>query len=90
MARAWHLMSRPQGLPTDENFALKEIDLPPIGEGQVRIRNQWLSVDPYMAAVSSCNCSTLVALARIAPMPGCALVQASATVASAALVSAAT
>jgi len=48
MARAWHLMSRPQGLPTDENFALKEIDLPPIGEGQVRIRNQWLSVDPYM------------------------------------------
>lgn len=48
MARAWHLMSRPQGLPTDENFALKEIDLPPLAEGQVRIRNQWLSVDPYM------------------------------------------
>ena len=48
MARAWHLMSRPQGLPTDENFALKEIDLPPLGAGQVRIRNQWLSVDPYM------------------------------------------
>ena len=48
MARAWHLMSRPQGLPTDENFALKEIDLPPLGEGQIRIRNRWLSVDPYM------------------------------------------
>src|SRR5690349_13448968 len=48
MARAWHLMSRPQGLPTDENFALKEIDLPPLGPGMVRIRNQWLSVDPYM------------------------------------------
>ena len=48
MARAWHLMSRPQGLPTDENFALKEIDLPSLAEGQVRIRNQWLSVDPYM------------------------------------------
>ena len=48
MARAWHLMSRPQGLPTDENFALKEFDLPPLGEGQVRVRNQWLSVDPYM------------------------------------------
>ena len=42
MARAWHLMSRPQGLPTDENFALKELDLPPLAEGQVRIRNQWL------------------------------------------------
>ena len=48
MARAWHLMSRPQGLPTDENFALKEIDLPPLVEGHVRVRNDWLSVDPYM------------------------------------------
>jgi len=48
MARAWHLMSRPQGLPTDDNFALKDIALPPVGEGQVRVRNAWLSVDPYM------------------------------------------
>ena len=48
MARAWHLTSRPQGMPTDENFALKEIDLPPVGEGQARVRNLWLSVDPYM------------------------------------------
>ena len=48
MARAWHLMSRPQGLPTDDNFALKDIKLPPLGPGQVRVRNDWLSVDPYM------------------------------------------
>ena len=48
MARAWHLMSRPQGLPTDENFALKEIELPPLADGMVRVRNSWLSVDPYM------------------------------------------
>ena len=48
MARAWHLVSRPQGLPTDENFALKDIDLPPLGPGMIRVRNQWLSVDPYM------------------------------------------
>ena len=48
MARAWHLMSRPQGLPTDENFALKEIALPPLSDGMVRVRNSWLSVDPYM------------------------------------------
>lgn len=48
MARAWHLMSRPQGLPTHENFALKDIELPQLGEGQVRVRNRWLSVDPYM------------------------------------------
>ena len=48
MARAWHLMSRPQGLPTNENFALKEIELPPLSDGMVHVRNSWLSVDPYM------------------------------------------
>jgi len=48
MARAWHLMSRPQGLPSHENFALKEVELPAVGPGMVRVRNRWLSVDPYM------------------------------------------
>ena len=48
MARAWHLMSRPQGLPTDENLALQSFVLPPFDDGMVHIRNHWLSVDPYM------------------------------------------
>jgi NADPH-dependent curcumin reductase CurA len=48
MARAWHLKSRPSGMPTLENFELKEVDVPELGEGQVRVRNLWLSVDPYM------------------------------------------
>ncbi len=48
MARAWHLMSRPQGLPSTGDFALKDIDLPPVADGQLRVRNLWLSVDPYM------------------------------------------
>jgi len=48
MARAWHLMSRPQGLPQKDDFALKDFDLPPVGEGEMRVRNLWLSVDPYM------------------------------------------
>jgi NADPH-dependent curcumin reductase CurA len=48
MARAWHLKSRPSGMPTQDNFDLKEIDLPPLAEGQARVRNLWLSVDPYM------------------------------------------
>jgi NADPH-dependent curcumin reductase CurA len=48
MARAWHLKNRPQGLPTDDDFELKEVELPPLGDGMVRIRNHWLSVDPYM------------------------------------------
>jgi len=48
MARAWHLRSRPEGLPTGDNFELKEIALPQLGEGMIRVRNLWLSVDPYM------------------------------------------
>jgi NADPH-dependent curcumin reductase CurA len=48
MSRAWHLKSRPSGMPTSDNFELKDIDLPPVGDGQVRVRNLWLSVDPYM------------------------------------------
>ena len=48
MPRAWHLMSRPDGTPTAANFALSELDLPPLGEGMIRVHNLWLSVDPYM------------------------------------------
>ena len=48
MPRAWHLKSRPKGTPTADNFELKDIDLPPLGEGMIRVRNRWLSVDPYM------------------------------------------
>ena len=48
MARAWHLKSRPEGTPTAGNFELKEIDVPQLGDGMIRVRNQWLSVDPYM------------------------------------------
>ena len=48
MARAWHLMSRPQGTPSDENFALKDVELSALAEGMIRVRNRWLSVDPYM------------------------------------------
>src|SRR5205085_2849204 len=48
MPRAWHLNSRPEGMPTADNFELKELDLPPLGEGMIRVRNLWLSVDPYM------------------------------------------
>ena len=48
MARAWHLKSRPSGMPTHDNFELKEIDLPPLADGQALVQNLWLSVDPYM------------------------------------------
>jgi len=46
--RAWNLTSRPNGLPTMENFALEEAPLPDLQDGWVRVENKWLSVDPYM------------------------------------------
>ncbi len=48
MAKAWHLMQRPQGTPTANDVALKEFALPELGDGTVHVRNRWLSVDPYM------------------------------------------
>jgi NADPH-dependent curcumin reductase CurA len=41
-------MSRPNGLPKADDFELRETELPPLGDGMVRLRNVWLSVDPYM------------------------------------------
>jgi NADPH-dependent curcumin reductase CurA len=46
--RAWHLKSRPNGLPTMENFELVDQPARPLQEGEARVRNAWLSVDPYM------------------------------------------
>ncbi|WP_330340331.1 NADP-dependent oxidoreductase [Streptomyces sp. NBC_00557] len=46
--REWHLLSRPVGWPKPEDFALVETPVPAPGEGQVLVRNKYLSVDPYM------------------------------------------
>ncbi|GGS94057.1 NADP-dependent oxidoreductase [Streptomyces chromofuscus] len=46
--REWHLLSRPVGWPEPENFALVEAPVPTPGEGQVLVRNRYVSVDPYM------------------------------------------
>jgi NADPH-dependent curcumin reductase CurA len=48
MTHAWTLNSRPQGLPDKSNFTLIETPDAPLSEGEFRIKNSWLSVDPYM------------------------------------------
>ena len=70
MARAWHLTSRPQGLPTHDNFALRDVDLPPMAPGMVRVRNLWLSVDPYMRGRMNDVKSYVPPFALDAPMEG--------------------
>jgi NADPH-dependent curcumin reductase CurA len=42
------LVSRPVGVPTAEDFATVEVELAALGEDEVRVRNEYVSVDPYM------------------------------------------
>lgn len=43
-----HLVSRPKGLPTADDFKITTTQLEPLQEQQVMVRNLFLSVDPYM------------------------------------------
>jgi NADPH-dependent curcumin reductase CurA len=47
-SKAVHLVSRPVGEPTLSDFALRELSVADPGPGQVLVRNDWISVDPYM------------------------------------------
>jgi NADPH-dependent curcumin reductase CurA len=47
-SREIRLKSRPTGPLSDANFELATVDLRDPGEGEVQVRNQWMSVDPYM------------------------------------------
>src|SRR6201996_606219 len=48
VSREIRLKSRPNGLPTADNFELASVDLPDPAPGQVQVRNTWMTVDPYM------------------------------------------
>ncbi len=43
-----HLKRRPSGMPVPGDFAFVDNDLADPGEGQVLVRNLYISVDPYM------------------------------------------
>jgi NADPH-dependent curcumin reductase CurA len=75
MPRAWHLKSRPQGLPTAANFALEPIELPSLEDGMVRVANRWLSVDPYMRGRMNDVKSYVPPFAIDAPMEGGAVAE---------------
>ncbi|WP_009632079.1 NADP-dependent oxidoreductase [Synechocystis sp. PCC 7509] len=48
ISREIQLVSRPNGIPTADNFALVQTELEPLQEQQVLVRNLYISVDPYM------------------------------------------
>jgi NADPH-dependent curcumin reductase CurA len=43
-----HLVSRPSAEPMLDNFRLVEVPVPELAPGQVLVRHQYLSLDPYM------------------------------------------
>lgn len=73
MPRAWSLKSRPAGVPEDENFALVDLPSAPLAEGQARVANRWLSVDPYMRGRMNDVKSYTPPFALGAPMEGGAI-----------------
>ncbi len=73
MAKAWHLIRRPSGLPTSADFALRAIADGPPGEGQLSVRNHWLSVDPYMRGRMNDAKSYAAAFQLDEPMTGGAI-----------------
>ena len=47
-SREIRLASRPSGIPTADNFTIAGTTLAPLEDGQVMVRNLFMSVDPYM------------------------------------------
>lgn len=47
-SRQVHLVSRPQGEPTLDDFELVEVEVAAPAEGEVVVANRFISVDPYM------------------------------------------
>src|SRR5690554_1362178 len=73
MAHAWYLKSRPVGMPTLDDFELRPLPVPALEVGMVRVRNRWLSVDPYMRGRMSDAKSYVAPFALDAPLEGGAI-----------------
>lgn len=72
-SRYFTIRDYPKGTPSRELFELHSRALPGLDEGEVRIRNTWLSVDPYMRGRMS-GVRTYVAPFELgAPLEGAAI-----------------
>lgn len=72
-ASAWFLRRRPVGLPVLDDFELRPIVLPPLGDGMVRVDNLWMSVDPYMRGRMNDVKSYVLPFGLDAPLDGLAI-----------------
>lgn len=46
--REWVLKSTPEGIPKVTDFEIIETEVPELKEGEILIKNEYISVDPYM------------------------------------------
>jgi NADPH-dependent curcumin reductase CurA len=74
-SREIHLVARPRGEPRPADFALVEVDVPEPADGEVVIRNAFLSVDPYMRGRMNDAASYVPPFALGEPMAGGAIGQ---------------
>src|ERR1700735_4371115 len=47
-SREIRLKSRPVGMPSAENFELATVTVPDPAQGEIQVKNIWMTVDPYM------------------------------------------
>ncbi len=64
------LASRPKGAPVIENFRLERFALPSVGKGELLLKVEYLSIDPYMRVRMSAEPSYAPPLELGDPMPG--------------------
>ena len=70
MALVWHTARRPSGELQDGDFELRELPDDLLGEGEVRVRNRWLSVDPYVRGLLDDEGSYMPTLPIGSQVPG--------------------
>lgn len=46
--KAVYLIKKPQGMPTPDDVAIRNHELPPLQKDEVKVQTIYLSVDPYM------------------------------------------
>ena len=51
--RQWLLAKRPHGMVGEENFEYAETPIPEAGDGEVVVRNLFLSFDPIIGFINS-------------------------------------
>lgn len=72
-SREWRLIARPDGTPTLADVELATVTLDDPGPGQALIRNDWMSVDPYMRARMNAGDGYLPPFELGAPITGAAV-----------------